>query len=123
MIVYKTTNLINGKIYIGQDSKNNENYYGSGILILRAIEKFGIENFSKEILEECNSKSELDESERRWIKYYNSQDKNKDGIPDLLGENLGKAIKNGNRAEAWFQIRYASNGDKGRMENGTPVKY
>jgi len=76
MIVYKTTNLINGKIYIGQDSKNNENYYGSGILILRAIEKFGIENFSKEILEECNSKSELDESERRWIKYYNSQDKN-----------------------------------------------
>ena len=40
---------------------------------------------------------------------YNSRDANNDGIPDLLGDNLGKAIKNGNRAEAWFEIRYGSN--------------
>jgi len=42
---------------------------------------------------------------------YNSRDANSDGIPDLLGSGLGNAVKNGNRAEAWFQIRYSSNGD------------
>jgi hypothetical protein len=40
---------------------------------------------------------------------YNSKDENKDGIPDLLGPKLAEAIKNGNRAEAWFEIRYNSN--------------
>jgi len=30
MIIYKTTNLVNGKVYVGQDSKNNPDYLGSG---------------------------------------------------------------------------------------------
>lgn len=30
MIIYKTTNLINQKFYVGKDSHNNPNYYGSG---------------------------------------------------------------------------------------------
>lgn len=47
MVIYKTTNLINGKIYIGQDSKDRPNYYGSGKLIHRAIKKYGKENFKK----------------------------------------------------------------------------
>ena len=42
MIVYKTTNLINGKIYIGKDMKNNPNYLGSGTILRRAIKKYGI---------------------------------------------------------------------------------
>lgn len=67
MIIYKTTNLINGKIYVGQDSKNNPNYLGSGMLLKQAINKYGINNFTKEILCSCSSKEELNEKEIFWI--------------------------------------------------------
>jgi len=68
MVVYKTTNLINGKIYVGQDSKNNPEYLGSGTIIKRAIKKYGKENFKKDILEICMTKDELDDKEKYWIK-------------------------------------------------------
>lgn len=67
MIIYKTTNLVNSKIYVGQDSNNNSNYLGSGKLLCRAIKKYGIENFKKEIIEVCLSKTELNEKEIYWI--------------------------------------------------------
>lgn len=73
MIIYKITNLINGKIYIGQDSNNNPNYYGSGVLINKAIKKYGIENFKKDVIEYCNSIDELNEAEIRNIKEYKSR--------------------------------------------------
>jgi len=76
MVIYKTTNLVNGKIYIGQDSNNNPKYLGSGMLLHRAIKKYGIDNFKKEILEECYNKKELDEKEKYWIKSYDSTNEN-----------------------------------------------
>jgi group I intron endonuclease len=76
MVIYKTTNLINGKIYIGQDTKNNPNYLGSGVHILRAIKKHGKKNFKKEIIDICYSLEELNEREKYWIQLLNSRDLN-----------------------------------------------
>jgi hypothetical protein len=74
MVIYKTINLINGKIYIGQDSKNNPKYMGSGKILKLAFKKYGKENFKKEILEECKSINELDKREKYWIDKFNSTD-------------------------------------------------
>lgn len=76
MIVYKTTNLINGKIYIGRQLHDNPNYIGSGKIMHRAIEKYGRQNFKKETLETCSSIFELNEREKYWIFQLNSADKN-----------------------------------------------
>jgi group I intron endonuclease len=73
MIVYKTTNTINGKFYVGQDSNNNPKYLGSGILLNRAIEKYGREYFIKEVLEVCNTKEQLNEREKYWIHELNAK--------------------------------------------------
>jgi hypothetical protein len=76
MIIYKTTNLLNGKIYIGQDTNNNPNYMGSGKIIRDAIKKYGKSSFTKEILEECETIEHLNEREIYWISLFNSTDNN-----------------------------------------------
>ncbi len=89
MIIYKVTNLLNGKIYIGQSIKDDSNYFGSGVLIKNAIEKHGKDNFIKEIIDTANSVDELNEKEIYWISEYNSTDKK-------IGYNLcsgGKGLK------------------------------
>lgn len=67
--IYKITNNINGKFYIGQHKSNtlDDAYWGSGILIKNAINKEGIDKFSREILEWCDSKEHLNQQEIYWI--------------------------------------------------------
>ena len=76
--IYKTTNLINGKIYIGQHKaeKFDTNYYGSGKIILYALNKYGKENFKCELIEWCDTQSTTNKRECYWIKFYNSRDRN-----------------------------------------------
>lgn len=80
-IIYKITNLINGKIYIGQTTKTLQERFehhvwmalnGSKFLLHRAIYKYGKNNFNIAIIGEAYSKDELDDKEILWIKYYNS---------------------------------------------------
>ena len=73
MFIYKTTNNINGKIYVGKQSSKRKDYLGSGIVLSHAIKKYGKESFSKEILEECFSFEELNQREIFWIEKLNSR--------------------------------------------------
>lgn len=68
-IIYKTTNLINGKFYIGKHQTKNldDGYLGSGKLLKRAIEKYGFSNFRREVLETLNSVDELNLTEKKYI--------------------------------------------------------
>lgn len=75
--IYETTNLINGKKYIGQHKAKffePNKYIGSGILLVKAIEKYGKENFSCKLLEECNSREELNIAEKKWIEKYSASE-------------------------------------------------
>jgi len=94
MIIYKTTNLIDNKIYIGKDVKNKPSYLGSGKLLKLAIKKYGKHNFSKIILEDnIWDKDILSNREIYWINYYNSTDRNI-GYNLTLGGTGGDVISN-----------------------------
>lgn len=76
--IYKITNQINGKVYIGQSvniekrwTKHRKASETMDYPIYRAMRKYSLENFSFEIIEEC-SLSELNKRESFWIQFYSS---------------------------------------------------
>jgi group I intron endonuclease len=73
-IVYKITNTISKKCYIGKHETFNahDKYFGSGIALKDAIKKYGIDCFKKEIIEFCESSEILSEREKYWIEKENS---------------------------------------------------
>jgi len=68
--VYKTINMVNGKYYIGVKTGSrhiDDAYFGSGHLLHKAIKKYGIENFRKEILWNFSTPEECFEKEREIV--------------------------------------------------------
>lgn len=87
LFIYKTTNLVTGLIYVGLHyaSKLDDGYIGCGVYCQKdvedclssfyfqnAVKKYGYENFKREILEFCETKEELNEREKFWIRELNS---------------------------------------------------
>ena len=127
--IYKTTNLINGKMYIGSSKKNpkdNWSYYGSGRNIKQAIEKYGKENFTKEILVESNDNIRLLEKQylenvnaQYNIKYYNMTN---DAVGSSFHSKEGRKSKSekltGRKLSAETKSKISKNKTGIRFENG-----
>ena len=97
MRVYKTTNLLNGKFYVGKQASNSEYYLGSGKALKSAIEKYGRNNFKKEILEVCSSLEELSNREIYWIKELNAVERGYNiAEGGTGGRTFGGGVKKGN---------------------------
>lgn len=101
--IYKITNKINGKVYIGQTRKsikqrwndhkaisNSPEKQGYDYPLYRAFRKYGIENFKIEEIEKCHFEK-LNEREIYWIKYYNSIKEN--GYNQLLGGSGSRTLE------------------------------
>lgn len=136
--IYKITNLINGKIYIGQTSKTIQERFEAHLKKARAytnrylydaMNKYGYENFKVTEIEECDN-ANLDEREIYWIKYYNSNNKQY-GYNMTIGGGGGNTwANNPHKAETARKISEHNKGkhtmpqkaiDKAREKNTIPI--
>lgn len=105
MEVYRITNKVNGKQYIGQTTMTSKERFnghcslksGTTSAVKSAIQKYGRENFSFIVLSECKSKEELDAAEIFWIDYYQTS------AP--IGYNLAKGGNGGGKHSAESKLK------------------
>ena len=101
--VYLTTNIVNGKIYVGQftfkkDKRLNAIYLGSGTVIEQAIKKYGRKNFKRRILKLCYSINQLNGYETYYTLKYNPK------LDPNIGYNqiIGPVRRSGNKNPASY---------------------
>ena len=119
MLIYKITNLINNKCYIGQTIKTAEerwkehqaHAFGShpndqNKTLYQAIRKYGIENFNFEVIQDnIDTFEKLDKAEIYWIDYYNSFVK---GYNETFGgQQYHKILPNKEIIEDYYKTRSA----------------
>ena len=101
IIIYRITNNINGKTYVGQhvckSVLKDDGYLGSGKIIKQAVAKYGAENFSKEIITIAMDKLEADVLEKLYIAKERSIGKSEYNIAAGGGGTIG--VKNPKLAE------------------------
>lgn len=91
--VYLTTNLTNGKQYVGaHNGEINDAYLGSGNILYHAIIKYGRKNFKREILEICDTPEESFKLEEKYIKKYNTLSPNGYNISPYGGNLPGSKL-------------------------------
>ncbi len=124
-IIYKCTNIVNDKIYIGQtintldkrivghmhDAKYKPNYFHN------ALNKYGYKNFTWEVIDEALSKDELDLKEIRWIKYYNSFGENGYNLTSGGSDSFKTSEKSKDKKSKTSKFYWESNLNRHRNNN------
>lgn len=121
--IYITTNLINGKIYVGQHKakKFDKSYYGSGSLLKKAFKKYGKENFVTEILEWCSSYEELNEKEKYWIALKDSMCNEKGYNLDAGGKNSSPSLEARKKISKNLKLHYRGFQKVDFLEDGDEI--
>lgn len=145
MIIYKATNKLNGKIYIGQTSKTLKHRklahqaranFGSKYHFHNAIRKYGIDIFKWEIIEkDISDKNELDKLEILYIKKFNSIKKGynvstgggggdtltnnpkREEILKKMSDKQKDRIMNKKTKKKWYKKMYIDNPNRFKKEN------
>lgn len=116
--VYKVTNTINGKVYVGITNQTfkvrwykhcSDSLRGSEFPLHNAIRKYGVDNFTIELLEICDTLEQLKEREKFWIIELQSKvDKNgynlTDGGDGTFGKKLSEETKDKIRQKALGRV-------------------
>lgn len=130
LIIYKATNLINGKVYIGQtintlEYRKNQHFREAKskrrntVYFHNALNKYGYDNFKFEEIDSANSQKELDEKERYWIKYYDSNNKNIGYNLDSGGQSGGvKSEETKRKIGETTKVKWSNPDTAEKMRNG-----
>lgn len=98
MVVYKITNLFNGKLYVGQTRQPIEKRFyqhaHANSPLGRAIRDCGLENFTIEVIERCDTQEQLDAREKFWIRVLNCT------VPNGYNQTPGGERRHGRRRES-----------------------
>lgn len=119
--IYKITNKINQKYYIGKHQTINldDCYMGSGKILMRAQKKYGIENFTKEILFIFDNEEEMNQKEKELVvvseETYNLCEGGKGGFSYI--NRTGKNIYEGHANQARKNVKKATAKAQELMKN------
>lgn len=121
-VIYRITNTINKKYYIGMHQTKNidDGYMGSGKLLKLAFSKYGIENFSKEILFIFDNKEDMISKEKELItENFCADTMTYNLAPGGQGGSLRKGIPHSDKTKKLYSIQRIGNksgqGNRGRI--------
>jgi hypothetical protein len=90
MIIFKTENINDGRVFIGLAENDNPHNFGSGKYIKKAVSAFGASSFKREVLEKFEENQSLGEAMERletWIKKFKA-DNPKHGYNESIAETI-----------------------------------
>ena len=134
-ILYKTTNVINGKYYIGVSNGNDPFYKGSGTALKEAFKTYGRGNFIREVLETFDNESDAYTRESEIVNEefvkdrdtYNIKVGGKGGTgllkSDTHKQNLSVAIKQKYKTDPAYRDSRKNAGRKTAMDNSVLLSY